>query len=831
MNKIKNNRILLLVVEIEKELSMNPENITLLSGPKKPWKCISDKKEVGEKLCYHSVEFDDRSWYDSKVPSHWQEEVEDLKNYEGCVWYRHTFQYDKDLAPSDLVHIFFKGVFYYTAVYLNGIKVGDHEGYFDKFYFGIHKLLKQGENVLAVKVTCYDEHNLNKKMQITGTFSHWDASDPMLNPGGIWNQVGLYESKICFIKDLKITTDLPRLEFAKENITLVFQSKYSKLDMDVNITISPNNFDGETIKDVRHIIAEKGINVQRFSIEIMNPKLWWTHDYGDQNLYDVKVELLSDGLVLDQTQKRTGIKRLHLDIDKENYGKWDLTLNYHRIFLKGTNIPPYQKIAYLTREIIEKDMDMLIEANMNVFRLHAHVDREEIHDVCDEKGLLIWQDLPLQWYYQKESHPQAKKDAVRVTRMLQHHPSQGIWCAHNEPFKSPDLREIIKLLLALLLSYIISELIDPFWTPYIQVRIVRLIINFFIILGILAVISLKFDLLLTAMFFYNTNRDQLDPALYKIFLEEESGQNIVLPYSGITKGQLLPCFNIPIKNRSDIHTYPGWYDIFHFWQGFRAILSTLKPKKRRISRFVTEYGVQAFPRVESIKRFTEYSDTLKDVEISWDNRKELFKILKKYHRYQQIFMNLWVPYKRYDSLESYIEATQEYQADLVKCCTDTYRQIKYDALGGIITFLGLDAFPSIVWSFIDYYREPKKVYYTLQKAFEKLYPFIQWTKRKVFKPGDEFATDVYVSNDYWESLSNVRVSYEFVSEKGDKLESGEFKADLREDSVRQVGRVSLIIPENPGNYIMLNLKLISTEKKFELENEYRIDIGKYKWRF
>jgi len=523
-----------------------------------------------------------------------------------------------------------------------------------------------------------------------------------------------------------------------------------------------------------------------------------------------------------------GIKNLHLDVDKKNYERWNITLNHHRIFLKGTNIPPYQKLAYCTRKDIERDMDMLIKANMNIIRVHAHVDREELHDVCDEKGLLIWQDLPLQWFYKKNSFPQAKIDAKRAVNKLQHHPSQGIWCCHNEPIKFPSLYELFRLLIAIVLSIVITKGIELFWRPFVQINFIAILINILITVSILTIISLRFNLIMTAMFFYNTNRNKLDPLLYSIIKSEEDGQNIALPFSGMTEGSTLPSFNIPIM-KTDIHTYPGWYTIFR--KGYHGILKTLKLKVRKRTRFVTEYGAQAFPNLESLKKFPEYSEYMRKVEISWEKKDILFKILSKYHRYQGFFMNRWLPYKNYNDLETYIQDTQEYQAELIKCCTDTYRQIKYNALAGIITFLGFDCFPSVTWSFIDYYRAPKKAYFVVQKAFEKLYPFIEWTSKKFFLPGEVFQTDLYISNDYWEPINNVKISYEFITESGRKLEFGEFKTDLAADSVLKIGRISQSIPENSGKYILLNLKLDCTEKKYELENNYRIDIGKFKWRY
>ena len=72
-------------------------------------------------------------------------------------------------------------------------------------------------------------------------------------------------------------------------------------------------------------------------------------------------------------------------------------------------------------------------ANLDLLRVHAHVTRPEFYDAADAAGLLLWQDFPLQWGYSRGARKQAARQAREMVDRLGHHPSIGIWCAHNEP--------------------------------------------------------------------------------------------------------------------------------------------------------------------------------------------------------------------------------------------------------------------------------------------------------------------------------------------------------------------------------------------------------------
>ena len=78
-------------------------------------------------------------------------------------------------------------------------------------------------------------------------------------------------------------------------------------------------------------------------------------------------------------------------------------------------------------------MNLAVEANLDLLRIHAHVTRLELYDAADAAGLLLWQDLPLQWGYARGTRKEAVRQAREMVDLLGHHPSIALWCAHNEP--------------------------------------------------------------------------------------------------------------------------------------------------------------------------------------------------------------------------------------------------------------------------------------------------------------------------------------------------------------------------------------------------------------
>ncbi|MCA1553022.1 MAG: hypothetical protein LC737_01455, partial [Chloroflexi bacterium] len=147
--------------------------------------------------------YSDDHWLTMPVPSHWQMHPQ-LEFYAGKVVYRKRFRLQKKKGMR--YRLRFNGVFYFYIAYLNGMRLGENEGYFFAREFEITQHLKEQDvpNELLVEVDCPDEHNKNAKHLITGVFSHWDCLDPKTNPGGIWQSVEIIESGPQYISELRL---------------------------------------------------------------------------------------------------------------------------------------------------------------------------------------------------------------------------------------------------------------------------------------------------------------------------------------------------------------------------------------------------------------------------------------------------------------------------------------------------------------------------------------------------------------------------------------------------------------------------------------------------
>jgi len=808
------------------------------------WKIKGDRFDQGKDSGFWSPEFDCSSWDEVNIPCHWEVEVRRYyrKNPE-IVWARKEFLFEdlKDITKigSKLYYLYFKGIFYYVDVYLNGYYLGHHEGYFESFGFIVNSYLKS-TNVLVIKVVCKKEKDLGRKKQMLGTFGHWDASDPHSNPGGIWNDIIIGESERILINSVRKTTELDSINLAKENvyISITADKNFNSL---IKINYKPKNFDGVIISKEFNILLKAGYHEYYFNIEVHNPVLWWTHDYGSQNLYELEIECYSNetefkNILLDTYNLTTGIKEIHLERSGKNGNEWTITFNKHSFFMKGTNYPPWLRLATATKNDFIKDLTLFKKANMNCLRVHAHLSRQEFYEACDEEGLVLWQDLPLQWVYSKKIFPEIKRQAEIAIKTYQSHPSIAIWCAHNEPFYAPDKKLIKFSSLFFLLSIFFSV-----WSTFSFYNFLVPILSSSIICGLFSFIlgSIIFTLLLWMVgkyfdlypfgLFFNSNSVELDPDLYLLIKKIENGQNIVLPYSGICE---LPftIFRSPRLNKkiydfkkfyTDFHYYAGWYNGNHK-KDYRYHIKWwgLNGKLRDRARFVTEYGAQAFPKFESFKKF--YPKPL-----SWPPPQDWWIPLEKNHCFQKKVQKKCIKFNQCKSFEEFIETSQEWQAECLKATTEMFRQIKYRPLAGLITFLGIDCFPSITWSIIDFYRIPKKGYYIIKDIFEPIYAMVDWPK-KVYKIGDIYQSFIYISNDYWQKVDNINLKWKLLTPKNIIIKERNHLCSLEPDSIKEIGHLSFSIPDE--EFVKLQLIWNDPIKTKNVQvNEYRFNIGRSRW--
>lgn len=404
--------------------------------------------KIGNADDIEALNFDTKEWHEMEVPSNWC--LQGLDEHAGVVWYRKKFLIEDDLEKENC-WLCFNGVDYFADVWINNDFVGSHEGYFQAFQFNISKLIKKGENILIVRVDSpFEDPNTvwpNKKRLIKGVLNHHDcrpgAWHPVLgqskNTGGIWGSVELQFTDVVKISQIKVNTTAIDTESAKIAINIDILN-HSGNSVDAKIMIITEYDGSEQMQKSTTACFQNGDNRLTYTLPIKNPRLWWTWDRGDPNLYKLKVKVEVENKNL-ESEILFGIRTIRTDENGQVF------LNNKPLFIRGTNIIPAQWLTGYHEKDIQKDISLLLDANVSAVRIHAHVTCPDFYNACDKAGLLVWQDFPLQWGYEMTTEfvDSAKRQIREMVDGLYNHPSIYCWCCHNEPpIGSESLDEVLQ---------------------------------------------------------------------------------------------------------------------------------------------------------------------------------------------------------------------------------------------------------------------------------------------------------------------------------------------------------------------------------------------------
>ncbi len=188
-----------------------------------------------------------------------------------------------------------------------------------------------------------------------------------------------------------------------------------------------------------------------FALE--RPVLWWPHDQGEPALYAHTVELVgADGRVLDRAQFRTGFRRVRVVMAPDQWKQpvefpksrslppVTLEVNGRRLFVKGTNwVCPDVFPGRVTRERYARQLALVKSANLALVRMWggAVAPQDEFYDLCDEMGLMVWQEFPLACNQYPDDPAYLEildQESRHLIRRLQGHPAVVLWCGGNELF-------------------------------------------------------------------------------------------------------------------------------------------------------------------------------------------------------------------------------------------------------------------------------------------------------------------------------------------------------------------------------------------------------------
>ena len=399
---------------------------------------------------YPAPSFDDGGWEPIDVPSHWRT-TPAFADTDGPVLYRTGFDTPATPPGAERWWLCLDGMFYDGDVWLDGSYVGATEGYFFPHTFEVTgHITAGGEHVLGVEVGCNPQGDKAKRA-LTGVFQSDEDVGEGWNPGGIWRPVHLASTGPVRISRLRVLCAEAMPERARLNIRAVLDATAAQ---SVLLRAVVRLGDSETHRVSRHALAH-GDNRIEFAMTVDNPALWWPRALGDQPLYDVEVDVLTPTAEPADAPPRRRGRRPDTDVTDEDIAghvpsdtrhvqtgmrrvtmrDWIATVNGERLFLKGSNLAPTRAaLAAATPDEIEADVRRAADIGLDLLRVRGHVSRPELYDAADRLGVLLWQDMPLQWGYARSVRRQAVRQAREAVDLLGHHAAVAVWCGHNEPF-------------------------------------------------------------------------------------------------------------------------------------------------------------------------------------------------------------------------------------------------------------------------------------------------------------------------------------------------------------------------------------------------------------
>ena len=346
---------------------MNPygrSDAQLLNGK---WNAIIDPYSKGEQAKYYQnkkpqsdKEFFEYSFENGlrlDVPGDFNSQIPELKYYEGDIWYQRYFLAKKN--NYKLAFIYFAGVSYKADVWLNGEKVGTHEGGFTPFQFEVGSFLKEGKNDLVIRV-----NNGREKDRIPAMRFDW------WNYGGILRDVFFIETPNVYISDYKV-----QLKKSHKNII----SGYVQLEGATSAQ--------QTLLSIPELKVKKEITTDEkgfASFEIKaKPQLWSPNS---PKMYATTLSVQNNKI-----SDEIGFRNIEVK-------GTEILLNGNSVFLKGVNF--HEEIPQrLGRAYSQADAAMILEEVMalgcNFIRTAHYPQNEHIVRLAEKKGLMIWEEIPL----------------------------------------------------------------------------------------------------------------------------------------------------------------------------------------------------------------------------------------------------------------------------------------------------------------------------------------------------------------------------------------------------------------------------------------------------
>lgn len=392
-------------------------------------------------------DYSDENWYNVSLPHDFSiPYFMEQKFYTGIGWYRKTFE----ISEEDLegrVKIDFDGVFHTIDLYVNGRKVGTHQGGYTGFEFDLTDYLHAGENILAAKV----DNTWNPQLAPR-------AGDHNFT-GGIYRDVKLVYEAPVHVTWYGTFAQTPNVSKASSDLRMQAEVE-NESEKPVSVYVRHTLLDAEKNQVAQFASSPRTINAgETFNFDdtypsIANPHLW---SVDDPYLYTVITEVFQDGAAVDSVSTQMGFRWCEWTADQGFF------LNGEHLWLNGVNA--HQDHAgwcnAVSDSALARDVEMVKEAGFNFIRGSHYPHAPAYTQACDENGIIYWSEVAF-WFiggaggegdaenpssadYTSNGYPTVSADQPafeqscmdmleEMIRVHRNHPSIVVWSMGNETF-------------------------------------------------------------------------------------------------------------------------------------------------------------------------------------------------------------------------------------------------------------------------------------------------------------------------------------------------------------------------------------------------------------
>ncbi|MDW8319075.1 MAG: glycoside hydrolase family 2 TIM barrel-domain containing protein [Anaerolineae bacterium] len=621
-------------------------------------------------------------------------------------WYRTRLPLG--LPPGRRAFLELDGVDYLSAVFVDGRELSRHQGMFSRQTVEIPPdLAVRPTAELAVRLWgshALPRYALSRRQRlwarVVGPFQHtfrpfddrlatlkapmqfgWDFA-PRLLAVGIWDAARLALSDAAYLADLWLQAEplTPAADPTPARLRVQFTvDAPSSLGVRVHLAVQPHNFEGEGWDLDFAVTLPAGRSVQDLAVTLPAARRWQPWERGAAHLYTAQLTLYGgdgSGSALAGRSAIFGVRSLRWpDADR---GGWRLLVNGQPFYLRGANWVPVDSLrGRAQREDYARLLEMARSAGVNCLRVWGGGGREKaaFYDLCDELGLLVWQEFPIACVFLDHLPRTAayrhllRQEAAGMVRALRNHPSLMLWCGGNE---------------------------------------------------------------------FSPRRNRAAVETLAEVAAAEDGSRRWLPAS------------------------PGPGDAHHWlvWHGF----ANLAAYREERAAMVSEFGLQAAPAVESLRRFLD-ADELWPPGAGWQRHKGDLPKLQRYARY---FDDPDAdPEGGSEPLAAFVAASQRSQAAGLQIMVEHLRRRRWSgqeqavpapphASAGLAVWQWNDPWPAISWSVVDYFGRPKLAYHVLRRVLQPVLVSLEYPLRP-YRPGDRLRGALWVVNDGLQPLKSCRL--------------------------------------------------------------------------